>query len=203
MVAGLLKHGSTLLLIKDTKGHVFGGFASHSWEVKPQFQGEILSLFKSCIFFLLLLGEQGVLFIGFLAVGFTTHLTWSLVLSHFFRHRRMFIQFASYVRLHGINWNSSLLLKSRLNICCNVASLNANCCNCHSDLHHVYLCVCVIAGDSRCFLFTVFPTLRVYTTTGYNEHFMYLNQNQQTMPNGLVRQQSYESTVQIWLYKML
>lgn len=78
MVGGLMKRGPTLLLIKDTKGHIFGGFASHGWEVKPQFQ-----------------------------------------------------------------------------------------------------------GDSRCFLFTVFPRLRVYTTTGYNQHFMYLNQNQQTMPNGL------------------
>ncbi|KAJ0029486.1 hypothetical protein NQD34_004483 [Periophthalmus magnuspinnatus] len=78
MVTGLLKCGSTLLLIKDTKGHVFGGFASQDWEIKPQFQ-----------------------------------------------------------------------------------------------------------GDSRCFLFTVSPFLRVYNTTGYNQHFMYLNQNQQTMPNGL------------------
>uniref|UniRef100_A0A3Q1G4J8 MTOR-associated protein MEAK7 n=1 Tax=Acanthochromis polyacanthus TaxID=80966 RepID=A0A3Q1G4J8_9TELE len=78
MVGGLIKHGPTLLLIKDTKGHVFGGFASHGWEVKPQFQ-----------------------------------------------------------------------------------------------------------GDSRCFLFTVFPQLRVFTATGYNQHFMYLNQHQQTMPNGL------------------
>lgn len=40
MVGGLMKRGPTLLLIKDTKGHVFGGFASHGWEVKPQFQGE-------------------------------------------------------------------------------------------------------------------------------------------------------------------
>lgn len=40
MVGGLLKHGPTLLLIKDTKGHIFGGFASHGWEIKPQFQGE-------------------------------------------------------------------------------------------------------------------------------------------------------------------
>ena len=40
MAAGLTKCGPTLLLIKDTKGHVFGGFASHAWEVKPQFQGE-------------------------------------------------------------------------------------------------------------------------------------------------------------------
>ncbi|XP_068458287.1 MTOR-associated protein MEAK7 [Clinocottus analis] len=78
MLAGLTGCGPTLLLIRDTKGHVFGGFASHSWELKPQFQ-----------------------------------------------------------------------------------------------------------GDSRCFLFTVFPRLRVYTATGYNEHFMYLNQHQQTMPNGL------------------
>uniref|UniRef100_H3CTU7 MTOR-associated protein MEAK7 n=1 Tax=Tetraodon nigroviridis TaxID=99883 RepID=H3CTU7_TETNG len=78
MVAGLSRHGPTLLLIKDTKGHVFGGFASHAWELKPQFQ-----------------------------------------------------------------------------------------------------------GDSRCFLFTVSPKLRVFSTTGYNDHFMYLNQHQQTMPNGL------------------
>lgn len=78
MVTGLSKCGPTLLLIKDTKGHVFGGFASQDWETKPQFQ-----------------------------------------------------------------------------------------------------------GDSRCFLFTVSPSLRVYNTTGYNQHFMYLNQNQQTMPNGL------------------
>ncbi|XP_033943300.1 MTOR-associated protein MEAK7 [Pseudochaenichthys georgianus] len=78
MVTGLTKCGPTLLLIRDTKGHIFGGFASHAWELRPKFQ-----------------------------------------------------------------------------------------------------------GDSRCFLFTVFPRLRVYTATGYNEHFMYLNQNQQTMPNGL------------------
>lgn len=78
MVTGLTNCGPTLLLIKDTKGHVFGGFASHAWEIKPQFQ-----------------------------------------------------------------------------------------------------------GDSRCFLFTVFPRLRVYTATGYNQHFMYLNHSQQTMPNGL------------------
>ncbi|XP_004070221.1 TLD domain-containing protein 1 isoform X1 [Oryzias latipes] len=78
MMASLTRGGPSLLLIKDTKGHIFGGFASHTWELKPQFQ-----------------------------------------------------------------------------------------------------------GDSRCFLFSVFPTMRVYTATGYNEHFMYLNQHQQTMPNGL------------------
>ncbi|XP_062860346.1 MTOR-associated protein MEAK7 isoform X2 [Trichomycterus rosablanca] len=71
--------GPSVLLVKDTKGHIFGGFASHSWEVKPQFQ-----------------------------------------------------------------------------------------------------------GDSRCFLFSVLPTMRVFTCTGYNQHYMYLNQAQQTMPNGLL-----------------
>ncbi|KAM9376373.1 MTOR-associated protein MEAK7 isoform 2-T2 [Pholidichthys leucotaenia] len=85
MVSSLTKGGPTLLLIRDTRGHVFGGFASHSWEMKPHFQ-----------------------------------------------------------------------------------------------------------GDSRCFLFTVFPRLGVYTATGYNEHFMYLNQHQQTMPNGLVQMGSLQ-----------
>ncbi|XP_054856213.1 MTOR-associated protein MEAK7 [Eublepharis macularius] len=40
-------------------------------------------------------------------------------------------------------------------------------------------------GDSRCFLFSVSPSLAVFTCTGYNDHFMYLNHGQQTMPNGL------------------
>lgn len=90
-----------------------------------------------------------------------------------------------------------ILYVSRLNILlCIVACLNADCCNCHPDRYDLYMCV-NCAGDTRCFLFTVFPTLRVYTTTGYNEHFMYLNHNQQTMPNGLVRLQSYSHTVYV------
>ncbi|XP_029463955.1 MTOR-associated protein MEAK7 isoform X2 [Rhinatrema bivittatum] len=40
-------------------------------------------------------------------------------------------------------------------------------------------------GDNRCFLFSMFPCLEVYTHTGYNDHYMYLNHGQQTMPNGL------------------
>ncbi|KAI1904565.1 hypothetical protein AGOR_G00006940 [Albula goreensis] len=78
MVSSCTRRGPTLLLLRDSDGHQFGGFASHSWDIKPQFQ-----------------------------------------------------------------------------------------------------------GDSRCFLFSVFPSLRVFTCTGYNEHYMYLNQGQQTMPNGL------------------
>ncbi|KAL2093072.1 hypothetical protein ACEWY4_010384 [Coilia grayii] len=78
LVSGCRGRGPTVLLLRDTKGHMFGGFASHSWEIRPQFQ-----------------------------------------------------------------------------------------------------------GDSRCFLFSVAPHMRVYTCTGYNQHYMYLNQGQQTMPNGL------------------
>ncbi|KAM6946212.1 MTOR-associated protein MEAK7 [Aplochiton taeniatus] len=78
LMGNCTKQGPTVLLLKDTKGHVFGGFASHAWELKPKFQ-----------------------------------------------------------------------------------------------------------GDSRCFLFTVFPQLRVYTCTGYNHNYMYLNHGQHTMPNGL------------------
>ncbi|KAJ8252198.1 hypothetical protein COCON_G00215100 [Conger conger] len=78
LVSCCVRRGPTLLLLRDADGHRFGGFASHSWDTKPQFQ-----------------------------------------------------------------------------------------------------------GDSRCFLFSVFPTMRVYTYTGYNEHYMYLNHGQQTMPNGL------------------
>nr|XP_033798623.1 MTOR-associated protein MEAK7 isoform X2 [Geotrypetes seraphini] len=40
-------------------------------------------------------------------------------------------------------------------------------------------------GNNRCFLFSIFPHLEVYTYTGYNDHYMYLNHGQQTMPNGL------------------
>ncbi|XP_030646795.1 MTOR-associated protein MEAK7-like [Chanos chanos] len=78
LVGNCKGRGPTVLLLRDTRGHVFGGFASHSWEIKPQFQ-----------------------------------------------------------------------------------------------------------GDSRCFLFSVSPSMRVFTCTGYNQHYMYLNQGQQTMPNGL------------------
>ncbi|XP_053126931.1 MTOR-associated protein MEAK7 isoform X2 [Hemicordylus capensis] len=40
-------------------------------------------------------------------------------------------------------------------------------------------------GDSGCFLFSVSPSLAVFTYTGYNDHYMYLNHGQQMMPNGL------------------
>ncbi|XP_007937327.1 MTOR-associated protein MEAK7 [Orycteropus afer afer] len=40
-------------------------------------------------------------------------------------------------------------------------------------------------GDDKCFLFSVSPRMAVYTCTGYNDHYMYLNHGQQTIPNGL------------------
>ncbi|XP_030437501.1 MTOR-associated protein MEAK7 isoform X1 [Gopherus evgoodei] len=74
----IINQGPCILVLKDLDGYIFGGFASDSWEVKPQFQ-----------------------------------------------------------------------------------------------------------GDNRCFLFSVSPSLMVYTYTGYNDHYMYLNHGQQTIPNGL------------------
>lgn len=74
----IINQGPCILILKDLDGYIFGGFASDSWEVKPQFQ-----------------------------------------------------------------------------------------------------------GDNRCFLFSVSPSLMVYTYTGYNDHYMYLNHGQQTIPNGL------------------
>lgn len=41
-------------------------------------------------------------------------------------------------------------------------------------------------GDNRCFLFSIAPRMATHLHTGYNNHFMYLNYGQQTMPNGLV-----------------
>ncbi|XP_046539503.1 MTOR-associated protein MEAK7 isoform X2 [Equus quagga] len=78
-LCGLItQRGPCVMLLEDHDGHVFGGFASCSWEVKPQFQ-----------------------------------------------------------------------------------------------------------GDDRCFLFSISPSMAVYTCTGYNDHYMYLNHRQQTIPNGL------------------
>ncbi|GAB6030576.1 hypothetical protein CHUAL_007438 [Chamberlinius hualienensis] len=41
------------------------------------------------------------------------------------------------------------------------------------------------AGTSECFLFKLHPNIGVYSSTGFNDHYMYLNLHQQTMPNGL------------------
>ncbi|XP_033754671.1 MTOR-associated protein MEAK7-like [Pecten maximus] len=40
-------------------------------------------------------------------------------------------------------------------------------------------------GSADNFLFTLSPQYGIYTTTSYNSNYMYLNQGQQTLPNGL------------------
>lgn len=44
-----------------------------------------------------------------------------------------------------------------------------------------------IIGNDSAFLFTLRPKMRCFPTSGYNDHYQYLNLHQQTMPNGLVR----------------
>lgn len=41
-------------------------------------------------------------------------------------------------------------------------------------------------GNDSAFLFTLRPKMRCFPSTGYNDHYQYLNLHQQTMPNGLV-----------------
>ncbi|EDV99216.1 MTOR-associated protein MEAK7 [Drosophila grimshawi] len=40
-------------------------------------------------------------------------------------------------------------------------------------------------GDNTSLLYTLSPAMRCFTSTGFNDHYQYLNLNQQTMPNGL------------------
>ncbi|XP_037959626.1 MTOR-associated protein MEAK7 isoform X2 [Teleopsis dalmanni] len=40
-------------------------------------------------------------------------------------------------------------------------------------------------GNDSSILFTLSPAMRCFNSTGYNNHYQYLNLNQQTMPNGL------------------
>ncbi|XP_055372161.1 MTOR-associated protein MEAK7 [Condylostylus longicornis] len=40
-------------------------------------------------------------------------------------------------------------------------------------------------GNDTSFIFTLRPKMRCFPTTGYNDHYQYLNLHQQTMPNGL------------------
>lgn len=41
-------------------------------------------------------------------------------------------------------------------------------------------------GNDTSLLYTLSPAMRCFSATGYNDHYQYLNLNQQTMPNGLV-----------------
>lgn len=46
----ILERGPTLLVIKDTNGHVFGGVANDSWKFNPQFTGKTNNLLLINIF---------------------------------------------------------------------------------------------------------------------------------------------------------
>ena len=54
-------------------------------------------------------------------------------------------------------------------------------------LHNACMQCFFSSGDDRCCLFRLNPNFGVYSATGYNSNFMYLNMNMQTLPNGLVR----------------
>lgn len=40
-------------------------------------------------------------------------------------------------------------------------------------------------GDSSCFLFSLHPNLNICVASGHNEHYMYMNSGQYTLPNGI------------------
>ena len=40
-------------------------------------------------------------------------------------------------------------------------------------------------GDNTCFLFNLRPRMYVYESTPFNDHYLYMNTKQKTMPNGL------------------
>uniref|UniRef100_A0A8D8VIS8 MTOR-associated protein MEAK7 n=1 Tax=Cacopsylla melanoneura TaxID=428564 RepID=A0A8D8VIS8_9HEMI len=40
-------------------------------------------------------------------------------------------------------------------------------------------------GDQHSFLFTLKPDMKIFNSSGFNDNFIYLNSNQQTLPNGL------------------
>lgn len=47
LCAHIVNKGPCIVILKDLDGYIFGGFASHSWEVKPQFQGKTHFSFSS------------------------------------------------------------------------------------------------------------------------------------------------------------
>jgi len=40
-------------------------------------------------------------------------------------------------------------------------------------------------GTRECFVFSLQPHMAIFNSSGYNDHYMYFNQDQQTFPNGL------------------
>lgn len=42
LMGNIIDKGPSVVFIKDVEGHIFGGFASTSWAVGPQFKGTYL-----------------------------------------------------------------------------------------------------------------------------------------------------------------
>ncbi|XP_063833915.1 uncharacterized protein LOC135083080 [Ostrinia nubilalis] len=47
-------------------------------------------------------------------------------------------------------------------------------------------------GDEDSFLFALAPKMRAYPSTGYNDHYQYLNHHTKTLPNGLIMGGQFE-----------
>ena len=47
--------------------------------------------------------------------------------------------------------------------------------------------IAAFSGTAQTFLYALDPKMEVFLPSGFNENYMYLNVNQQTLPNGLVR----------------
>ncbi|KAL0811735.1 hypothetical protein ABMA28_009174 [Loxostege sticticalis] len=47
-------------------------------------------------------------------------------------------------------------------------------------------------GHEDSFLFTLAPRMRAYQSTGYNDHYQYLNHHTKTLPNGLIMGGQFE-----------
>lgn len=42
LMGNIVDRGPSLVFVKDLDGHIFGGFASTSWAIGPQFKGRLL-----------------------------------------------------------------------------------------------------------------------------------------------------------------
>ena len=54
-------------------------------------------------------------------------------------------------------------------------------------------------GSEKCFLFSISPSVAVYTYTGYNKNFMYLSAGKETLVNGLVSWMMMSNAVMLLL----
>lgn len=45
-MGNIIDKGPSVIFVQDTDGHIFGGFASTSWTISPQFTGNVISHVK-------------------------------------------------------------------------------------------------------------------------------------------------------------